>query len=135
MNKVFFCQASLAWYAVVDMRCVPLAVAIVMTGEGSAVAQQWTAVVLHPSTAQSSEVHAVFGPRQAGVVTLPSGDIQAVIWSGSASSYTSISPSGASVAILQGMDGQHQVGGVELPGLNAAMWAGSSANMVNLHPP
>jgi hypothetical protein len=108
---------------------------VLLTASGPACAQQWTAVVLHPPSMRSSEVTAISATHQGGIVTPPSGWIQAALWYGTAESWTPLTPDGQ-LASLNGMDQTRQVGNWQFPnvGTHAILWQGTPASAVDLHP-
>lgn len=89
--------------------------------------QQWTAVVLHPAGALYSEVSAVTASRQGGSITRASGLTEAGTWSGSAASWVALS---GDPGWVFGMDENQQVGQFH----GAALWRGTPASFVSLHP-
>src|SRR5215468_2543237 len=95
-----------------------------------AFAQQWTAIRLQPPGAESSDVYAVTATQQGGTYTPPPfAQAQAGIWSGSATSWTLLSPPQYSCDV-RGMDGSSQVGTV----FGAALWHGTPESRVDLAP-
>src|ERR1051325_7063885 len=112
-----------------------LPIAFFFVGAGSAFAQQWTSVVLHPAGARSSQVYAVTPDQQGGVPVFPPNSTRAGIWMGTPESWARLSPPGSSYAVVLGMDDPQQVGSASLPSASATLWYGTQESLVVLQPP
>jgi hypothetical protein len=101
----------------------------------SSLAQQWTAIVLHPAGMQSSVVTAVNATHQGGYVNWPIGSstTQAGVWAGTAGSWTPFSTESQIAGVL-GMDEHRQVGSFTSPPLHASMWTGTAQSWTSMHP-
>jgi hypothetical protein len=101
----------------------------------------WVYTPLHPTGATNSYVYAVSGTTQGGVAQFGS-IMQAGIWSGTASSWTSLHPTAAGVqgSYIAGMLGSQQGGAVLInsggafPTYRAAIWSGTPGSWIDLHP-
>lgn len=97
-------------------------------------------VDLHPAIASTSTVYAVAGPRQAGVARV-NGAEHAFLCLGSVSTYTDLHPVGATDSAAYAASGERQGGLVRVPHAalgtvaHAALWNGTAASLVDLHPP
>jgi hypothetical protein len=105
-------------------------------------------VDLHPTNFVSSTVTGVSGTQQVGLASnspsaLPSS--HAFVWNGTAQSGVDLHPvqvfpDNYSNSVARGTDGTHQVGGVEYVAFevanihHAALWKGTAASFVDLHP-
>jgi hypothetical protein len=90
---------------------------------------QWSAVQLY---SDYSEVRAINSSWQAGLRQGMPG-----YWSGSASAWTPLAPAGATGGSVSGIDGSNLVGTYHIAEQQsrAALWPGTSAGRVDLHPP
>jgi len=95
---------------------------------------QWTAVVLHPPAAYTSDCLRGQDGTQVGMVDDGSAPT-AALWHDTAASYTNLHPTGALYSRIFGVDGQRQVG-YSYPAsvAHAAMWTGTAASHVDLNP-
>jgi len=89
-------------------------------------AQPWTAVRLHPSSAQYSYVYALGAGIQGGTARLASNS-HPILWHGTNTSWTSLAAGGTIVGIWEGV----QVGGMNG---QAALWYGTPESVVSLSP-
>jgi len=98
-------------------------------------AWEWTD--LTPPVAQGGgQVVDVSGGKQVGYIyaRYPGGRT-ASLWAGSAESWISLNPAGATDAVAFGIDGELQVGWAEVGGVRrASLWSGTSGSWVDLHP-
>ena len=101
---------------------------------------QWTVTNLHPSgpnASHSSQAQAA-GGQQVGYVKPSVGRNRAAMWSGTASSYVDLHPTGALDSVAWGGGDGQQVGsvlsGVLGEGNRATLWTGSASSRVDLHP-
>jgi hypothetical protein len=63
------------------------------------------------------------------------GPRTASLWAGSAESWNSLNPAGATDSVAFGVDGELQVGFAEVGGVKrASLWSGTSGSWVDLHP-
>jgi hypothetical protein len=98
-----------------------------------ALAQQWTAINLHPAGATSSVAEDVEGVVQIGTLDV---DQKAVVWRSSAWSVRSLNPGANFRSTGRAIDGGQQVGqagALTSPG-RAALWNGTAQSWVDLHP-
>ncbi|MCC7014682.1 MAG: hypothetical protein IT454_19125 [Planctomycetes bacterium] len=97
---------------------------------------QWTYTRLHPAAALSSVGERGDASQQVGSVSMAPGAEHAARWSGSASSWVDLHPTGFTSSRCTDIDGARQVGSVTTPSTEfAALWNGSAGTFVNLHPP
>jgi hypothetical protein len=92
-----------------------------------AVAQQWTAVHLHPEGALFSNVYAVSASAQGGSARLSSFTHLPIVWRGSNANWTALT---TGTAEIYGMDASQQVGRA----FGAALWRGTPESRVDLGP-
>lgn len=92
-----------------------------------------TTVNLNPTGSQTSTCLDVHTTQQVGSTQF-SGLLRAALWTGTASSYTDLTPTGASQAALYGTDGLSQVGYAIYGTSHAGLWSGTSGSFVDLHP-
>jgi hypothetical protein len=88
-----------------------------------AAGQQWTAIVLHQTGVQRSEVFAVTPTRQGGQL----GD-RAGFWSGSAASFAALGPVPSDVLTMSPSAQAGNTAG------HATLWAGTPESVISLHP-
>ena len=114
----------------------------------SAAAVTITYTDLHPGQASESSAYAVSGTQQAGRARLflPGLGIydHATVWSGTAGSLLDLHPAGAVSSQVNGLSGSQQAGFAivgsypgPFPNTNAqhaALWSGTAASFVDLHP-
>ncbi len=124
-------------------RFVAVSAAAVALLAGSAHAQ-WTAINLEPTLPglATSQAYGVHAGQQVGIVVL-NGETRAALWSGTPGSFVDLAPMNvpdlfASAAL--GVNNGTQVGYIAVVDKKgddfsyAAMWSGSAASYVNLHP-
>lgn len=100
------------------------------------VCAEWTAVVLHPSDATASAARAVTGTYPVGSKFLSNpGRTLAGIWSGTAGTWTSLNPAGATTSNIFGASPTSQVGQafIDLED-HAGIWTGTASSFLSLHP-
>jgi hypothetical protein len=94
---------------------------------------QGKATSLHPSEMAISQVRAMRGTVQAGIVS--NGVPHAAVWHGTASSFVDLNPSGFSQSVAFATDGEYQGGYVVGAFNHAALWHGTAASFVDMTPP
>lgn len=120
------------------------------SGAGAGVAVLWTGTplsftILHPAGTFASAGHATSGTQQGGELTIMAGARpHPVLWSGMSVPVIDLLPAGASEGIVYGManpphpsalNPSQQVGYVTIgPADHAALWKGTAASFVDLHP-
>ena len=98
---------------------------------------QWTAIHMHPGGNYESSIFAVTATVQGGEylrTPVPPGPfhVNALLWSGSPSSWTSLAPAAPlSNSAVLGIDGSTQVGTY----IGAALWHGTPESRIDLAPP
>ncbi len=112
------------------MRRLALSGIAVVAMSSAAALAQWTAVNLHPSGATLSRAYAGSGGRQGGVAQQ-----SAALWSGSAASHFQLGSPVFGTTVVQGIDGDQQVGWLGTSqDPRAIMWSGTPASLVVLAP-
>ena len=107
------------------------AAAVVCVPAITAHAELWTVVNLHPDGAEYSRALGVSGGQQVGYAYYGGNVYHAGLWSGSASSWVDLTPTGSTYAVASDAYGSQQVGEV---GGHASLWTGSAASYVDLNP-
>lgn len=112
-----------------------LAVGLLVAAGSTSAFGGWTIVNLHPAGAVSSEAKSVHAGQQSGVTGVSQG---ALLWKGSAGSVKALSPAGTGAASNSNF-GAFQGGSITVgTGINArnhaALWGGTAASLVDLHP-
>jgi hypothetical protein len=99
-------------------------------------------VDLHPNVPGAARSYAfgVSAQQQVGAVQFSDGNDHAALWSGSAASYTDLSPQGTFRSTILATDGEHQVGAAWFGTptnavLRPVMWSGTASSAVDLSPP
>lgn len=110
-----------------------LVVATVTAGTCASARAQWSVVVLHPEGARWSECRAVSPTVQVGLARFPHPNIMSppVLWTGSSSSWVSLSPQPGLIGEVYAVAGGQQAG--HLNG-QASIWSASAATHVGLNP-
>src|SRR5690606_15281816 len=110
-------------------------------GTASQASAQWTVISLHPAGASQSRALGVENGQQVGYLQIAFGDFDAVTWSGSADTVAMLDPSPDGDARATCVQGSNQFGsswvfdaGEAQWHTHAAMWSGTAASFVDLHP-
>jgi hypothetical protein len=118
------------------------AVGLVVLGNPTASAAQWTVYYLNPPGSPGSGGECTTPGQHVGYVRVGGAcydaTVHAAIWDGTTSDWTDLHPTGAQYSAAYGATGTQQAGIVRLLGENwfhAALWSGTPESFVDLHPP